>query len=171
MKPIKVLQKAPKFEESLCRIGEDWTVSDDVLRGIEHFVCYVYGYPRIKSVNALRLHLLRRKCEKNGKLDPKKNVYLANLPPCFSSLVEHIKRSNYQVKIWREAAENFPEIESPTLHGWAFGVCGLEPVWTDKPILPTQIVALLGDNSEKDSEEEDNLGVYESDSSHFSDSD
>ena len=167
VKPIKLFRKSDKFGEILCQLGETWDLEETQLKDIEHFVCCLYGFQRFKSIDQVRVHILRKKCEKNGVLDPKKNIDLANLPPCFSSLKQHIKQVNYQVRIWKLAEENFPERPQPTNHGWKLTEMGLEPLWSEENILPTQLVDLLEDVVVPDTDEEDN--EYESDSSDISD--
>ena len=79
------------------KLGESWDLDDDAITDLEHITCCIYGYPRITSVNALRLHLLKKKCVEDDKIDPKKTVDLAALPHCLSTLIEHARRSNFQV--------------------------------------------------------------------------
>ena len=122
---------------------------------LEHFLCCVYGFPRIQKLDSLRLHLLKKKCDNNGKLDHSKNIDFASFPPCGSSMEQHIKRTNFQVKIWKDAGENFPEVEDPTSHGWLIGEEGLEPVWSEKQVLPTELVDLIPDNQDSESEEDE----------------
>ena len=167
VKPIKLLQKEEKFENCLCQLGEFWDLPKQDHNNIEQFICCVYGFPRFKSIDDVRVHILRRKCERNGVLDPKRNIDLANLPPCLNSLTQHIKRVNYQVRIWKSASDNFPEKPPPTQHGWTKGELGLEPLWSDKDILSTQLADLVEKIDSPDTEDEDN--VYESDSSNNSD--
>ena len=167
LKPHKVLEKYPKFEDSLDILGESLEIEEQHAAQFEHFVCCLYGFPRLKNIDELRFQILQRKCENNGQLDPNKNVDLANLPPCSSSLKQHVKRSNYQVKIWKLAHENFPEIPDPSQHGWKIGEVSLEPVWSEEQILPIELVDLLEDVGETESEDE-NI-EYESDSSNCSD--
>ena len=167
VKPIKLLQKEEKFEDCLCQLGEFWDIPEQYIDNVEQFICCLYGFPRFKSIDDVRVHILRRKCERNGILDPKKNIDLANLPPCLNSLTQHVKRVNYQVKIWKLANNNFQEKPSPTHHGWVKGEVGLEPLWSDKNILPTQLVDLVDRIDSPDTEDEEN--VFESDSSNNSD--
>ena len=168
IKPIKLLQKNIKYEEILCKIGESWIVEEESLRDIEDFVCRMYGYERFQSIDEVRVHILKKKCELDGKLDPKKNIDLGNLPPCLGSLKQHLKRVNYQVKIWKLALENFPEIPTPCDHGWRFGESGLEPLWSEEAVLPAQLADLLVDTAASDTDAEDDV-VLESDSSSDSD--
>ena len=72
VKPLKVLQKNPRFQRVLARLGEEWTLADDVLAGLEAFTCAMYGRNRLTSVNQLRYILINEKCGwKDGKLNPK----------------------------------------------------------------------------------------------------
>ena len=167
VKPLKVLKKFPKIENSLSNLGESWDMETQHVNEIEHFICSVYGFPRFKKIDELRFHILQRKCENNGQLDATKNIDLANIPPCSSSLKQHLKRSNYQVKIWKLAIENFPEIPDPSQHGWKMGGVSMEPIWSEEKILPVQLVDLLEEVGENESEEE--VIDYDSDSSNSSD--
>ena len=168
IKPTKILKKMPKFKEHLSNLGKSWTLSDSVASEIEHFMCCIYGFPRIKKIDMVRLHILRRKCDNKEKLDSSKTIDLASFPPCWSSLQQHLKRVNFQVRIWKLANENFPEIPDPTLHGWTYVGDSLEPTWSSKPILPTELVDLMEEKIDSDSEEE---VIYESDVSVDSDLD
>ena len=97
VKPVKILQKMLKFEICLDKLGESWELDENAITALEHFTCCIYGYPRFTSLNALRLHLLKKKCVEDDKIDPKRTVDVAALPPCLSTLIEHVKRSNFQV--------------------------------------------------------------------------
>ena len=83
VKPLKVLQKNPRFERVLARLREEWTPADDVLAGLEAFTCAMYGRNRLTSVNQFQYMLISEKCGwKDGKLNPKRNVDFCSLPPC-----------------------------------------------------------------------------------------
>ena len=97
IQPIKVLEKHEKFDDVLCKIGEDWNLGQESVSDIERFVCYVYGNSRCKEVDQLRYNMLQKKCNNSQEIDPKKTLDLGSLPPCQSSLLQHIKRVNYQV--------------------------------------------------------------------------
>ena len=56
VKPIKLLQKHPRFQNVLAKLGEEWDVSDDVIAGLEAFTCVIYGRSRVTSVDELQVH-------------------------------------------------------------------------------------------------------------------
>ena len=60
IKPIKTLQKMPKFEPVLAQLGDSWEVSDDLFTGLEEFTCAVYGKPRFSEVDDLRYSIGRK---------------------------------------------------------------------------------------------------------------
>lgn len=97
VKPIKVLRKKERFEEVFSTLGDSWEVQESTLKELESFTCTLYGFPRFNSLNDLRLHLLKKKCVENNVIDPNKTVDLASLPPCYDTLTEHVKRTNFQV--------------------------------------------------------------------------
>ena len=116
----------------------------------------MYGYPKISRINDARLLLLKKKCVENDKIDSSKHVDLRALPPCRSSLKQHVKRTNYQVAIWKLADENYPENPYCSLHGWKKEGESVEPVWTDEEVLPKKLIDLINEqnHSESDKDEE-----------------
>ena len=104
-------------------------------------------------MNPLRLLLLSKRCNSEGKLDPKRSVDLASLPPCFETLVQHIKRCNLQAGIWKRALEHFPDIPDADKHGWVFNKDTLEPLWTEDEVLPTNLSNILDNVDESESED------------------
>ena len=169
VKPIKVLEKKKEFEDPLVVLGESWNVVDSTLHELEEFTCAIYGHPRFKSLDLLRLHLLKKKCMQTNEIDPNKSVDLATLPPCTATLKQHIKRTNFQLKIWKDALEPFQELPSAEHHGWKMEDGCLEPNWCETSILPEELELLLDDYC---ADEDDDLEiVFDSDYSETSDED
>jgi hypothetical protein len=88
VKPIKVLQKYPKFQRVLASLGKEWDIPEEVLSGLEVFTCAMYGRSRITNVDELRCTLIKEKCcwNANGTMNVHKNVDLCSLPPCRKAL-------------------------------------------------------------------------------------
>ena len=162
VKPLKLMLKKSKFESEFAKLGESWEVPDDLIVELESFTCGMYCNTKISSVDSLCLSILTKKCGNPEKLDPRKTVDLTTLPPCSSTLLQHIRRANYQVAVWKGADDQFLEVPPAEGHGWVAGDLGLEPLWCEGPILPDGLSELLEDAVETDSEEEYN---YDSDSS------
>ena len=153
LKPIKILQKSPEFESSLSELGESWEVSDRVVKDLEIFTCRLYGSKTTSDIDLLRLNLLKSKCDYSEKLDSKKCVDFAMFPPCQDSLLQHIKRCNYQTAIWKCGGENFPEIPEALHHGWVLSGDLLEPMWCREEVLPGDLSELLDENDDSSSDE------------------
>ena len=120
------------------------------------------------KLNFARYNILKKKCHTNNELDSSKSVDLSSLPPCLGTLLQHIKRSNLQLGIWKRAQENFQEVPDATDHGWIKENITLEPLWCEGDILPRQLADLLEDG---DSETEEEVTEEPVDTSFDSDSD
>ena len=164
VKPIKTLLKTPRYVRLLSKLGDSWDVSDDLIEGLDAFTCAIYGRPRVSKVDDLRLIRMNELCSKDDIITPSKNVDMATLPPCRRSLVQHIKRVNYQVAIWKRAHVPEPDLPGATMgHGWTLVDGILEPLWYEGEILPQQLTDIANprhseasdDEGDDDSEDDD----------------
>ena len=128
IKPMKIIEKKTELANSLSKLGDSWEVDDETLKALETLTCCFYGSFRTTSLSSLRLFLLSKRCDSEGKLDPKRSVDLSSLPPCFLTLEQHIKRCNLQIGIWKRAIENFPEIPNASGHGLVLNKGAIEPI-------------------------------------------
>ena len=117
------------------------------------------------SLDSLRLHLLRKWCGDDGKLDPKQTIDLGSLPPCLLSLRQHVLRCNLQIGIWKKGNENFPEIPKAKQHGWVERDQYLEPLWCDRDVLPKDLCNMLEEFVEVEEENFDQMSDSESENS------
>ena len=121
-------------------LGESWTVSEEVLSGLERLTCRLYGMPRADSVNECRYIKLTSTCcsDNLNIIRPTKKLDTAFIPPAFVAFVEHVERANYQVGIWKRSHIKFPTIPEPTDdQGWCEnGV----PKWYEGDMLPQRII-------------------------------
>ena len=185
VKPIRLLQKMPRFQSIFQSLGKSWDVSEDVFLHLEEFTCFMYKQKLTKrnhvSVDDLRYDMIFEKCRSKEKvLDPKKNIDLSSLPPPRVCLREHIKRVNYQVAIWKRAHITKPVIPLPTEdNGWTMVGTIIEPKWCVGDILPANLADILdsaietkNDYHDNDSENETSIPNQSEDESEYdSDSD
>jgi hypothetical protein len=130
VKPIKLLQAKPRFQEAFQSLGEKWEVTDNLYLALREFTCWMYKIAGgITKVDELRYILLVSKCggEKGQEIKLKRKVDLPHPRVC---LKEHVNRVNYQVGIWKRVHMAMPEIPDPTDNP------GLEPKWCAGDILP-----------------------------------
>ena len=114
----------------------------------------MYGKPKVTSVNKLRFLMLKAKL--GDDMSPKSNqdIDFSKMPPPAVCLLEHLKRVNYVVMIWRQASSAIIEIPKPyDNHGWTKEG---EPLWCPPGmILPASIVDLMEQELETPSEDDD----------------
>ena len=147
VRPLKKLEKNPKFHKAFEQLGDDWDVDLFMQTQIEQFTCLMYGRSRDTSVDVARAKLLRKMVGENEKLTSKSKVDLARLPPCQSALKQHVNRVNHRICLYKRA--DIPILEKPKPYdqgqGWTRTNEGvLEPLWSSVPVLPKSLVDLMG---------------------------
>ena len=86
--------------------------------------------------------MVSKKCEK-AKLDSKRTIDFSRLPPTRSCLEEHVKRANYQVRIWKLARQPEPHIPDATDdNGWTIVNGVMEPKWFTGEVVPRDVAGL-----------------------------
>ena len=125
------------FNTMLARLGNNWDVPDDMLSDAGELTRALYCKPRLNELNELRFHLFKAKRGSEGKLTNYTNVGITNMPSYNDSLGEHVRRSSYQVVIWKQEHVTKPDVPNPpTGHGWVLKDDVLEPLWTSGNKLP-----------------------------------
>ena len=148
----KALKKNQNFVEVFSLLGKNWSgdVDDGIMPVLEQYVCTIYGYPREKSVNVVRSKLFEKKYAKRIKV-----IDMALLPPCNSSLLWHIKHSNYVAKIWRSSLTSWFDADEIPKNEW---LPDGSTYWVDD-VFPREIEEILCDpkytrNNDFDEEDE-----------------
>ena len=103
---------------------------------MQHFVCKLYG----KNCNINKPWYLTAKTKfGSGKnlLSGRAGTDLSLIPSSRATLWMHFKRANFQTLIWKNSHSQYPEIPSPTFHGWKEELdIGLNYDWFEAEILP-----------------------------------
>ena len=111
LKPLKKMLKMPRYQETFRALGNSWSVSDKVLSDLEQFTCFMYGQPKVTSVNKVRSIMVKTATGgTSSSLKQMKKVDLSKMPPCRSSLIPHIKRANFRNRLFKLSHEPTPEI-------------------------------------------------------------
>ena len=71
-------------------LGDEWIMLPHIMSQIEAFTCLMYGCPREKSVDAVRVIMLKKLIGHDDKLNNKSKVDLSCLPPCRKILVPRL---------------------------------------------------------------------------------
>ena len=155
--PLRKLQKYPRFQEVFAQLGSEWDLDTKVQTHLEAFTCIMYGHARVTNVDEVRTLMLKKMVGEDEALTEKSKVDLSRLPPCRRSLYPHVKRVNLRVGQWKRSHIPIYEMPLVTDHGWVWNEEGhLEPLWSDGPVLPLNLVDLL------DKDDTDNLPEDES---------
>ena len=67
MLPVSLLLLVFSFR----KLGEEWSVDQDVTNDLEAFTCLMYGHAREKSVNSVRSIMFRKMVGENEELTTK----------------------------------------------------------------------------------------------------
>ena len=158
-KSWKIVKKYSRFTTMFANLGNSWEASEEDLKLLEKFVCHLYG-GKGKSVDKLRYKKFESVYRTKNKIH---DLFL--LPPCRRSLVLHLKRAYYIVRIWKLCFQAIIDFQDISNHGWnSDGTIH----WTTEEF-PDDIIEILinEDDSETvaneepdDSDEEDNRVYY-----------
>ena len=72
VKPIKTLQRMPRYQSDLAQLGKGWEVTDELFTALEGFTCLLYGSRKVFDIDSLREVQLTKKC--CNKLNSSSNV-------------------------------------------------------------------------------------------------
>ena len=91
----QVLLRHEQHQDSLGLQGSEQNLNDGVATQCEAFICDLYPSSRMKpcTVDELRYFLFCQNRKQKNEL----------LPPTSDSLLQHLKRVNYQTFVWRKA--------------------------------------------------------------------
>ena len=134
---LKLLKDHVQFQETFKQLGQEWTLSEELMTNLEIFTCRLYSAQTdITEVNEMRYQLFRIK---NGDVDS------SQLPPCKDSLKMHAVRANYQAAIWQRSLNNNATIQNPVdCSGWTLDdQRELTINWITGPMAPDALLEFL----------------------------
>ena len=128
-----MLRRNRAHQDSLILFGQTQKLDVTTAAKCEQFVCDLYPSSK-RTPNAadeLRYLLFCLKKQKNEML-----------PPTSESLLQHVKRANYQTYIWRHLLDAMQDLNSPDEHGWEKEEDILKPVLMTKERAPKSLLEL-----------------------------
>ena len=148
VKALKILRKNDECQEVFARLGEEWSVTEELFGKLEAFGCALYGAKKGTSdVNELRYALF---CAKKGEAESHQ------LPPCRDCLKKHCQRANYQAAVWKNSLRN-NEVPTPVGKGWFLETNAqgerLETDWMDGLPAPRAVIELIACTCKKSCDE------------------
>ena len=109
----KIAVKNAEFLEVFSSLGDDWFIDDDQLEALEKCVCWLYGNPRFRDINKVRLSTFQKVYKQKNKI-----IDLSLSPPCQQTLKLHCRRCNYVTKIWKSSDVSVVQAPAIVNHGW-----------------------------------------------------
>lgn len=133
---LKLLLTHDHFKDAFAKLGEEWQLTDEVLKVLEEFTCRLYVvHSEICHVNEMRYELFR---VKDGQVESEQ------LPPCQDCLHLHAARANYQAAIWHRALQADPSVPSPLeCKGWSSDDGELLITWMTGAPAPDAVLEFL----------------------------
>lgn len=120
--------------ESLQALGSTLdSVSGEVVKSLEKFVCMAYG---TSAKQATTLKDLRWELFRKGKEGEK-------LPPSPAAFLPHIYRTNYLTYVWKSSTKAKLELPSPVDHGWYLEGDLFLPVYCLNDSAPEELLAFV----------------------------
>jgi hypothetical protein len=170
LRPIKLMKKDIRFMEAFQRLGTTDDVTNADIKIFELFIIKLYGGKKHDSdLDSFRYAKFMLKFTPNDSfMSCDVGIDLSLLPPCKMSLHMHIKRANYQARLWRLAYQNIPDIPGPIGRGWIKTpdnniVCQ----WFIGACMPQDLIDLLEDDAtstlldNEDNEDNDYASDYD----------
>lgn len=165
VRAIRCMLKDSIILKASAKLGIEWTLTDEVIIGMERLTCRLYGASKVNDVNECRYVKLTSVCcpDNLNMINPTKKFDTAFIPPPKVSFLEHCKRVNFEVGKWKRSHEQFPIIPSPfDDNGWSQDLNGfLQPTWYKGDMLPQSIINELPTESENNESEEKDEDVEE----------
>ena len=143
-RPLKLLRKCEQFEAAFDEIGSLTCNVDVVFPIVEKFICNLYSLKNLNSVNRARFALFLKTYKFKNLNEPFekkkiKNFDASSIPPCYAELKQHLLRSIYIARIWRNAHAKIPSFLQPEDYGWIQVDNKYEFKWFEGQQLPDTI--------------------------------
>ena len=137
-KPLQFLGNSEEYINTFSSLGSTSEVTETTIDILQSFVCHMYGkkdsVAQGISINDLRYYVY---CQKAGKIS------CQTLTPCSNVIEQHIKKVNYQTRIWRMCLETIVEPGSPTGKGWNIDDGRLSITWMTCNPAPEEVGTLF----------------------------
>ena len=130
----QVLLRNEQHQDSLGLLGSQRNLSDDIATQYEAFICDLYARSRmnLRTVDELRYFLFCQNRRQKNEL----------LPPTSDSLLQQLKRVNYQTFVWRKALTAIQHLPQPESNGWVRENSSLKLVYMTKEPAPSSLLEL-----------------------------
>ena len=137
--PLKYFKKNETMQEVFCSIGFDEKVSEESFSTTKHYVCTIYGKPKLKLVNESRLDIFLKKYISKSKdevINCVRKLDGSSLTPCSWVLWQKVLRTNYIAGKWLSAWQQHPPSYSAEESEWELANGNYKIKWFDGAVAP-----------------------------------
>ena len=121
IRPFAVMGKTKKFLQAISVLSEDGNLQQNTFNDIGDFVCSLYGFPNISSVDEARIRMFEQKYAPKNERDPLTGITVINpslMPPCQRVLQQNIRRADFVARAWKNAHKAMLSPGNPLDCGW-----------------------------------------------------
>ena len=152
------------MQEVFGSMGFGEKVSKETFSTIEHYVCTLYGKPKLKSFNESRLDIFLNKYRLKSKdqvVNCVRKLDENSLPPCCRVLWQKVLRINYITGKQLSAWQQHPPSDSTEQSGWELANRNYKIKWSDGAVAP-KIVDIISteDDDVKENPEQGQKKIY-----------
>jgi hypothetical protein len=154
-RPFKLLAKYEEFQKAFASLGDTSIDMEDTFAKIESFVCSMYGYELNQKINNVRFQMFLRnyKIKNTDEAFFKKNLKnfdASCLPPCYTELLQQMRRAHYIAHLWNNATLSDPIKFEPDTSGWTCIENKYDFLWFEGLQLPPSVKDIILDKEDSE---------------------
>lgn len=127
----QLVKRNPSAQAAMQLLGSSFEMTPEKFAAGESFACLLYGETG-EDINECRY---RKFCTKASSS--------SNLPPCRSSLQQHIMRANFVAKTWKSALSAVIEMARPDRNGWLLEDGYYVFCWHTREVAPKDVLKII----------------------------
>lgn len=115
----------------------------------------MYGYESFKKIDNVRFRMFLRnyKIKNTNEAFLKKNLKnfdASCLPPCYTELLQQMRRAHYIAHLWNNATLSDPIEFEPETSGWILSGSKYDFLWFEGPQLPPSVKDIILNNEDSE---------------------
>lgn len=164
VQPFKLMCSSQKYITPFTNLGTHEPVTESQVKAFEPFVCAMYGWKKLDSVNECRFQIFKKHYKPKNETEPMEKIKGINacmLPPCFRTLTQTVARANYVASIIKGARDPIPTPLQPHGNGFILDNDHYSINWFEGSPVPEAVWKALEVQQEQEQEGGEVDGVTE----------
>ena len=142
-----------KYIAPFANLGSHEPVTESQVKDLEPFVCAMYGFKKLESVNNCRFQIFKKNFKPKNESEPMEKIKGINacmLPPCFRTLKQTVSRANYIASMIKGAHNPNPTPLNPSGKGFILEDDKNRINWFEGNAVPDAVWKVLEDQQDQD---------------------